>query len=219
MAKASYNDGKLRDFVNLIITCVTDGGMTNVEEIISAISIRYGLDEKECANCGASMREYVYTLDCLDALLILGMGKIVKKNLGEGMSFENANRVHLQSELNQYYSVPSRSTQCSKLGLITKVKTFDGKHDTGAGWLITKRGFALLRGEPVPKHVAVWRNAIQERFADVITISEAFDLHRDKVARAISKRMEPKSDYRAETDSYSSNEWVEFGKLHEGVIL
>ena len=140
--------------------------------------------KEECANCGASMAQYVYTLDSLDALLVFGMGKIIFERVKKGMTFTDANKVHLQTSLNQYYSVPSRSTQCSKLGLITKVLRKDGSHDQKAGWLLTKRGFELLAGKPVPKYVQVFRNEIIERFEDTITFGDALQSGKRGMERA-----------------------------------
>lgn len=129
------------------------------------------LNKEKCANCGASMAMYIYTLDILDALLLFGMGRIVSER-SKKMPFTEANQVHLQTQLNRYYSVPSRSTQCSKLGLIAKVKRKDGTHDQKAGWLITRRGFEFLAGKPVPKKVQSFRNEITERFEETTTLEE-----------------------------------------------
>lgn len=125
-----------------------------------------------CANCGASMSEYIYTLDLLDSLLLFGMGKIVYERVAKGIPFTEANKIHLQSTLNTYYSVPSRSTQCSKLGLIAKVLRKDGTHDQKAGWCITKRGFEFLAGKRVPKRVQVFRNEITDRPEELTTCAE-----------------------------------------------
>lgn len=142
--------------------------------------------KEKCVNCEANMAIYEYKIDELDALLIFGMGKIVGNNLKKGLSFTEANKVHLQTSLNTYYSVPSRSTQCSKLGLIAKVMRKSGKdkngktqyvHDTKAGWCLTDRGFAFLAGKPVPYKVQSFRNKITERFEETITIGDIAKAH------------------------------------------
>lgn len=132
------------------------------------------LENKErCANCNASMSVYQYTLDALDALLLLGMGKIVGQKAKEVTLLRDANRVYIQQSLNKYYSVASRTTQCRYFGLIAKVLHKDGSHNKKAGWCITKRGFEFLAGKPVPRRVNVFRNKIVERFEeDTITIQE-----------------------------------------------
>lgn len=177
------------------------------------------LNPKNCANCGASMNEYIYTLDSLDCLLLLGMGKIVKTRLEVGMPFTDANQVHLQKELNDYYSVPSRSTQCSKLGLIAKIKTKAGKHDRSKGWLITSRGFDFLAGKRIPKKVRVWRRKIEEHFDDTITLLEAQEIHKDLIMRQIAAKKDPKGDYRREFEAHNPADWYEIAGPHEGKLL
>lgn len=176
-------------------------------------------DPKKCPNCSASMAEYIYTLDALDCLLILGMGNVVKTRLKLGMPFTEANQVHLQKELNHYYSVPSRSTQCSKLGLIAKMKTKGGRHDRSKGWCITSRGFDFLAGRPVPKKVRIWRRKIEEHMAETITLPEAREIHRDLISRKIAAGKAPKGDYRREFESHNPAEWVEIAGYHEGKLL
>lgn len=117
------------------------------------------------------MAQYVFTLDVLDALLLMGMGKIVRSR-SRTMPFTDANKVHVQSQLNDYYSVASRTTQCSKLGLIAKVLHPDGSHNQKEGWLITRRGFQFLAGKPVPRKVQTFRNRIIERFEETTTFEQ-----------------------------------------------
>lgn len=182
----------------------------NYEDVVRDLQV--GLpdffNEKECSNCGGSMKIYTYTLDCLDALLVYGMGKIVRKKLGQGMTLNEANRIHLQSALNTYYSVPSRSTQCSKLGLIAKVLNKNGSHDQKAGWCITTRGFQFLANKEVPKFITVFQNKIVDHHTEVTTIGQAFQEHKDLLAKRKpdSKR---KSDYSSEVNTYNPSEWFD----------
>lgn len=127
-------------------------------------------NKKQCANCKANMAIYEHRIDSIDVLLLVGMGKIVGDRLKSGIPFTDANKVHIQSELNKYYSVASRSSWCAKLGLITKVLKKDGTQDQKAGWLITKRGFEFLAGKSVPAKVQTFRNRITERFEEMTTI-------------------------------------------------
>jgi len=130
------------------------------------------LNKERCANCGASMAIYTFHLDALDGLLLIGMGKIVAENVKKGMSLEEANKVHVQSTLNRYYSVASRTTQCARLGLIQKVLTKEETHDQTAGWSITKRGFYFLNNLPVPENVDSFRNEVVGTGKEMITLSE-----------------------------------------------
>ncbi len=176
-------------------------------------------DREHCPNCSASMSEYIYKIDSLDCLLLLGMGNLVKTRLALGMPFTEANQVHLQKELNHYYSVPSRSTQCSKLGLIAKIKTASGSHNRTKGWCITKRGFEFLAGKPVPSQVKVWRRKIEEHFAEMITLPEAKEVHREAIERKVAAGKLPKGDYRREFNAYDPKEWVEIVSFHDGKLL
>lgn len=127
-------------------------------------------NQEECANCKASMAEYIFSVSSLDALLLLEMGRSVDQRLKKGMSFTEANKVHISTAIKGTNS--SRQTISSKLGLITKVKDKEGNHDRKAGWLITKRGFEFLANKPVPKQVQVFRNEIIERFDKYTTLDE-----------------------------------------------
>lgn len=174
---------------------------------------------QDCFNCGASMQSYVFHLDCLDALLVHGMANVIKEKMMKGIPFTEANMVHVQSTLNKYYSVASRTTQCAKLGLIAKVKNPDGTHDREEGWLITSRGWAFLRGEEVPAKIESFRNHIIEHFEERITIDQAFQKHRDLVDRTLKRGKEPKSDYRAAIGSYRASDWFDVGRVVDGKTI
>lgn len=150
-----------------------------------------------CPNCKASMEQYWYNMTNINALLLLQMGNVVKRNMRNGQAFHEANQVHISTEIKDY-AIASSQTLCSKLGLIAKILNEDGTHDRSKGWLITTRGFAFLRGEPIPKKVKVWRNEIQERCEETVTIGELF-------AGTVT--------------SYSANDWVEFAGPHQQAML
>lgn len=134
-------------------------------------------NKEKCANCGESMNIYEYKLDFLDSRLLVQMGKIVSIRLKKGMPFTEANKIHLPTEVKNYTLV-SRQSQVSKLGLIAKVKGKDGRHDRRAGWSITTRGFQFLAGKPVPAKVQVFRNTITERTDELISIDKInYDSH------------------------------------------
>jgi hypothetical protein len=164
-----------------------------------------------CANCGASMAIYEHSIDQIDALLLLGMGKIVERR-AKTMPFHLANQVHIQSELNKYYSVQSRTTWCSKLGLIAKVKHPNGRHNQKAGWCITKRGFELLAGKPVPRKVQTFRNKIVARFDEKITLRQ--------VVAGITDNNEVKQELSTYTDHKFDEleNWAVVG-FAQGVLL
>ena len=177
-------------------------------------------DRSVCANCGASMKSYVYTVDCIDALLVFYMAKIVRERIATGLDFTEANQIHLASMLKDAgYTIISHQTITSKHGLIAKVRNEDGTHDKAKGWLITKRGWAFLRGERIPAKVKVWRNKIIEQFEETITISEAFRTHTEAVQEAVKAKKNVKNDYTSDIESYSPSEWYSFGETQQGRIL
>lgn len=131
------------------------------------------LDKKHCANCGESMAIYTYSISVLDAQLLCEIAKVVTKKMQNGMSFTEANKVHLQTEIKNY-TLASRQTIASKLGLVAKVRNKQQGHDRKAGWCITKRGYEFLAGKPVPKQVKVFHNEILGHFDEMVTMTELF---------------------------------------------
>lgn len=158
----------------------------------------------KCPNCGENMTEYIHKLDFFNALLLKEMGDVVKKKLASGMELSEANQVHVVTQ-DFHDCVRHRTTQCRTLGLIAKVQNDDGKHDREKGWLITKRGFAALRGERVPYEVAVFRNKIEERADTTVTLDEVFNDYKGENRSLVGER--------------DPMEWVNFGKIHQGIMF
>lgn len=173
-------------------------------------------DIERCPNCDASMMEYIFEFDCLDAVMLLNMGKEVKRRMGL-MDFTIANQVRVQELENVTYAMKSRTTQMSKLGLITQLRE-KGKRVPGV-WVITSRGFAALKGLRVPKSVKVWRNRIESRTDETITISEAFNSHKIKVEELIKNNKQPKVDHREQFKGYRAMDWYKVGEAHKGNIF
>lgn len=167
-----YQAGRLRPIVQVVARLVKENPemadnmgflWANVQSIIPELK-----DRSKCANCGESMAVYTYTVTYLDTKLLCAMAEIITKRMNKGMSFTDANKIHLQTEIPNY-TLTSRQTIASKLGLIAKVMR-EGKHNRRLGWSITKRGFEFLRGQPVPRQVKVFHNTIQARFEETITM-------------------------------------------------
>ncbi len=209
MAKNKYRQGKI-DFLGTIVALVKNKNLQDQSEGYIKAVLSRSIPELSkidtCPNCDASMQEYTYVFDCLDALLLLKMAYAVKDRQSKGLSFTEANQVRIPELDGASYAIKSRTTMTSKLGLIAQLKNADGKRVAGV-WCITARGWAALRGEEVPAQVKVWRGQIEERFDEMITIAEALKNHREAVNRAIAKHKTPKGDYRAETESYSPHDW------------
>lgn len=210
MAKIKYNKGNIPKFFELMVHLHKEFPQAfESEGLLRAYAQQTwkSLGDKTCCpNCKASMQEYVFKLDQLDALLLLEMGKVVKHKLNKGFDFSNANKVKVQADLTGSYAVKSRTTQCRQLGLIAKVITVNKQgvqvHDREAGWLITKRGFQFLAGHEVPKEITVFRNKIVDRSEAVITINRVFS--------------DP--ELKASADKEQSD-WYDLGSLHKGELF
>lgn len=168
------------------------------------------------------MLAYQVPFDCLNALLLKTMGDHVKHRLRKGMDMTVANQV-LISELPAPDSAKRRTCQLSKLGLIAKLRNHNKKHVHGV-WVVTRQGFAALRGEPVRKWAMVFRGEIKERSEqqdtpETTTIADAFKWHQDKVQAAIAKSKPPRNDYRALMHDYSPQDWFQFGDAQQGELL
>lgn len=210
--KTQFREGKV-DLARLIAGF---SNRTDVDYIRACLASRFPeLFKKEyCPNCGASMLEYIFFFDILDALLLYAMAKAVKIRKAGGLEFTIANQIHVPS-LGTTLAIRCRTTQCSKLGLVAKVKNANGKQARGM-WLITERGWKALGGYAVPAQVKVFRNRIEERSDELITLEQAFQVHRDAVEASIMRAKAIKTDYRAEIRDYSPSDWVGFGGIHEG---
>jgi len=157
-------------------------------------------DRSKCPNCGESMQEYIIKLDYHNARLLIAMADEVTKR-SETMPFHEANAVHIVSLDTINDAVRHRTSQCRTLGLIAKVLNDKGKHDSSKGWLITRRGWQALAGEPVPAEVTVFRNTIKERDDKRITLAAAINTP----GRGLVK--------------YSPKDFIHFGDVNQGVML
>jgi hypothetical protein len=169
-------------------------------------------DPKKCPNCGAGMVEFIFSIDCLDVVLLYEMAKVVRDNVYKGQRFSEANQVHVPS-LATHHSVKCRTTKCSKLGLIAKVREANGRHKQGF-WLITTRGWDFLKGEPVPAKVAVFRKKIIERFNEIITIDEA-----KKVRYNLIKSQNKKEYIENALRDFDKSQWYDFRNLNPDIYL
>lgn len=174
-------------------------------------------DRSKCANCGASMREYVFILDVWDAILLKRMAEDIRHKVRKGIPFTEANQVRIP-ELDAPHSVRCRTTKASKLGLVAKVKSKSTGRFIPGTWLITKRGWEALRGDAVPQKVKVWRGAIEERYDATVTLSQVMQAHAEYAKKRANAGKPLKDDSRNEILSYDPNEWYQFG-YHEGKIF
>lgn len=195
--------------IKKVIQYICEKNNLNEEDVINNILIQFPeLTIKErCFNCEASMAMYEFNLDILDLLLLQGMGRIIRERMVKGVDFTTANQIHLQTELNDYYLVPSRSTQCAKLGLVAKVRHKDGSHNQKAGWCVTRRGFECLQDKPVPKSVVTFRNKIVERGTETTTMTEVYSQYKGKEYGEEIAKHSPNQWYNV--DSYFPNDFID----------
>lgn len=215
-----YHAQKTGALVNLIVSIVKSNpqSLDNIDFLKAQLAMAMPelRDKSTCANCGASMKEYVYTFDVWDAVLLLRMAEQISNRRQKGHPFTSANQIKVH-DLSVSYAVKSRTTQASKLGLLAQLKNDKDKRVAGV-WVITRRGWQALAGKPVPKKVKVWRASIEERFDETVTIAEALKSHAYFVNKSLSKGRKPKQDYRKDADEYDPARWYEF-TIHQGALL
>ena len=225
--KKQYHPGKLKPFAQIIALAVKrEPHLADNPDLLWATVITNipALAKKdECPNCHASMQQYVFEFDLMDALLLFSMAKEVRRrleiqeHLAHDRNFTSANQIKT-TQLAASYAVRSRTTQCSKLGLIAKLRGENGAQVPGT-WVITHRGWQALAGKPVPKSVLVWRGNIMERTEELTTISEALRSHERKITDLIKRNKIVRTDYRDAFSDYDPEEWIHTGPLHEGDIV
>lgn len=217
--KTEYHQSKIGSLAQVIVGAIkrNPAVIDNIDLLKATVyaAMPELKDRSKCANCGASMKEYVYTFDAWDAILLMRMGDVMKEQLHKS-DFTKANTVRVP-DLNVSHAVKCRTTQMSKLGLIAQLRGTNGKRVPGM-WVITRRGFEALAGKPVPKMVKVWRKKIEERFEETITIKEALQSHVKYVELQEKKGKEAKEDNRAYIAQWDPQEWYQFS-VHEGNIM
>lgn len=209
-----YNQGKIKPLIKIVagILNAEPSLHNNHKKLIAKVEAEIPelKDKAHCANCGASMYQYVYNLNIIDIALIIGMAKAVRKAKMGDMTFTDANRIHCPT-LQVSDAVRHKTTRCAKLGLIAKYKK-NGKHIKGM-WVITRRGFDALKGEEIPNGIIVWRGQTIER----PNIMTTFDQVRSRYKTKVEKNGQP--DYHNDVINYNQNEWIGFDKLHEGELF
>ena len=162
--QVEYHQGKIGAFIQIIVSIIKKNprAIDDIKYLKANLLQTFPelANRSVCPNCEASMKEYVYVLDTLDALLLFEMGKVVREKCWKGIEFMIANQTRVP-ELETSNVVKCRTTQAAKLGLITQLKKNDGKRVSGV-WVVTRRGWDALKGHRVPKKVKVWRKKIEE---------------------------------------------------------
>lgn len=155
-------------------------------------------DKDHCPNCKASMAMYRRKIDYFVVSLLVSMARIVEHNKRKGMSFTNANSVHVNADDRIPHNAKNMTGIASALGLIAP----DDK-EKEARWLITTRGWAALRGERIPAAVVTFRDEIVERPEETTTFAEVM---------SNSKTTQSK-------DIYNPREWYEIHGTANSPVL
>lgn len=223
MSKKHHNPGKLPKVFELMVhlhknhpDIFEDPDRLRLAVGTHWISIK---DKTRCPNCKASMVAYWFEFDMPNAAMLVAMSRMVRERRNKGVPFTEANQIHVQSMNTASYAMKSRTTQMAKLGLIAKVLK-NGKH-VGGYWLITRRGWAALAGQRVPKRVESFRNEIIERDDTAkVTIGEVFAEWGDKKRDLQRRGKQVKTDYSDEVDNYkNNNDWIHLGELQPGELI
>lgn len=163
-------------------------------------------DKTKCI-CGQSLKISLYEADLHDALLIYAMAQVVRENIKKGMTFTEANKVHIPT-LQATQATLKRQTKCDYLGLIKQQPNWSG---TGF-WCLTRWAWQALRGDPIPKQAKYWEGHLLGRSKAQTTLGEMFENHKQLVILALAKRKAVKADYRARFEDYDRREWVDFAE-------
>lgn len=184
MKHEEFNRGKFRAIVQVTAGIIARNPehANNTDYIMACLyqSMPELRDKTHCPNCEASMAQHNPQIAYHQAKLLRAMARKVRDNLEKGMPFTEANKVHVQKQLDVDFATMGCTAICRQLGLIAKVMTKAGKHDIKKGWAITKRGWEFLSNEPVPKEVVVFRNKIIDRSQETVTIEEILNGHGDQ---------------------------------------
>lgn len=201
-AKLVKSDPSLADDINFLWA-----------SLIKTVGPKLG-DKSKCPGCLRSMKITIYEADLLDALLILAMARQVRENIKNGMTFTEANKVHLPT-LQATQGILKRQTKCDYLGLIKQNENWRGS----GYWCLTHWAYKALRGERIPKAAKYWEGELLGRSEATVTLGEMFQSHTDLIKRAIAKRKAIKTDRRAEFEDYNPAEWAMIDENSEQMRL
>lgn len=171
-------------------------------------------DKSRCPHCNANMEMKVYTANLNVALLLLAMAAQVRENIRKGMSFTEANRVHVPT-LAVSDATRHAVTMASYVNLVKQPPQWA----QSGHWVITNWGYKALRGEKIPKKAKYFRGELIERSEEMTDLPTMFKTHREKVEAAIARGKAVASDYRADLRSYDPIEWTEYGGQAVGSLF
>lgn len=216
--EVKYYPGKLKPILQVVARVIKNNpdAADNIDYLIACLHQSFPeiTDRTKCANCGTSMKIVEYTADLHDALLILAMARKVRQNQEKGMTFTEANKVHMPT-LDVSNTTIKRQTKCDYLGL---VKQPDALRNTGY-WVLTNWAWKALKGQSIPKSAYYWQGQMQGRSEETTTLSQMFRTHIDLVEKAIKLRKSVRSDYRDDIGDYNPADWSSYYGVKEGELF
>lgn len=122
---------------------------------------------EHCDYCGAKITEYKVPLTKGIAKALIKLRRL-EVELGKSIVWLEHDDKFSENMLTA--NERRNMSRLRFLGLARYTEPHSGK------WFITRRGYAFLRGEPVPSHVWIFRNKIVEadRTDDTITLARTF---------------------------------------------
>lgn len=210
--KEEYYGGRIKNLIETAVLAIKQYPemLDNTDKLHALLKEKvegYGKVEA-CFNCRRSMKVTGYTADLHDALLILAMAREVKKNMLRGMTFTEANMVHLPT-LKVSNATLKRQTKCDYLGLVKQSDKWRGS----GYWCLTAWAWKALRGEEIPRTANYWEGKLISRSVETTALATMFKTHLEAVQQAIAKRKAVRADYRADFQGYDASQWTEFAGL------
>ena len=134
----------------------------------------------KCKCCGRVLNLYKYRIAPSMVYLLNDMARITQRRISVGQS--NPRQVDL-SDIDRPYSIKAQTTKLRLHGLIAKVK--EGKNQKRRTWIITKKGWVFLGGEPIWAQVIVFNNTVLGHTDELVTLSQVTGRADDYIAEPI----------------------------------
>lgn len=170
-----------KELIKTIVKVLDEGSVYLTDSSETAAKIVENIENvfnEKCPFCEASLNKYERRLDRLTVGALIKIQQAVyyknRKLNGTGhIAFKLINSVTvgmLPDDMKLTHSERCMLSILRHHGLIAKVKK-DGKVVQGR-WLITRKGWSFLRGNPVPNSVTTFRNKVIAHSEDLVTIYE-----------------------------------------------
>lgn len=207
-----YNPGRLDWFIaDIVLATVSVTGQPisyDQEEEIKKVFTNLNLivkDETRCPNCDASMAQYNYSFDALDALLLFAIAKRSKETKNEA--------VHVPS-LTVSHAIKCRTTKAQYFGFIQKHR-IKGKH-AGGMWKLTHKGEEAIANQQVTASITVWRDEVID-WSGETTVGAVFAEYRKKIQDRKDRGIMSRDDYSQYVDD--ALKWYSVAGYQQGKLI